>query len=270
MDSLLVTTGLTSFGLGAAMTLFAWSIVRQNRRREAARVALLSGLAFPDGAPAVSPAADVDLIASRAFASDEFPSESATPIAQGSAIDRTSANERATTSRCSSASRRNQAQRRGARSPLPRCASSWRLSSERTGGSITVAPGGARPPRRGTTAAPTATAPEPRVELLALDHARRPPDSSSPGGCAIRQTARRSTTSSRSWTCSTARAACSRPPARRSGAPNSMPASGRTFRSRRQRRRRSRGTASSFTPGNASPSRKSIFGPRGRRRDLSS
>ena len=57
MDSLLITTGLTLFALGAAMTWFAWSIVRQNRRREAARVALLSDLAFPDGAPVVSPAA---------------------------------------------------------------------------------------------------------------------------------------------------------------------------------------------------------------------
>ena len=37
MDSLLFAAGLTSFGLGAAMTVFAWNIVRQNRRREDAR-----------------------------------------------------------------------------------------------------------------------------------------------------------------------------------------------------------------------------------------
>ena len=52
MESLLFTGGLTTFGLGLAMTAFAWTVLRQNRRREAARVQLLSGLAFPDGAPA--------------------------------------------------------------------------------------------------------------------------------------------------------------------------------------------------------------------------
>src|SRR5262245_1562350 len=51
MESLLFATGLTSFVLGGAMTVFASRVVRQNRRREAARVQLLSALAFPDGMP---------------------------------------------------------------------------------------------------------------------------------------------------------------------------------------------------------------------------
>jgi hypothetical protein len=52
MDSVLFATGLISFALGAAMILFAWGVVRQNRRREAARMELLTGLAFPDSVPA--------------------------------------------------------------------------------------------------------------------------------------------------------------------------------------------------------------------------
>jgi hypothetical protein len=56
MDSLLFVTGLTTFALGAALAVFAWTIVRQNRRREAARTELLTGLAFPDGMP--EPVAD--------------------------------------------------------------------------------------------------------------------------------------------------------------------------------------------------------------------
>jgi hypothetical protein len=52
MDSVLIAAGLISFALGAAMILFAWGVVRQNRRREAARMELLTGLAFPDGVPA--------------------------------------------------------------------------------------------------------------------------------------------------------------------------------------------------------------------------
>jgi len=51
MESFLIAVGITSFVLGAAMILFAWNIVRQNRRREMARAELLSGLAFQDGVP---------------------------------------------------------------------------------------------------------------------------------------------------------------------------------------------------------------------------
>ena len=225
MDSLLITTGLTSLVLGAAMTWFAWSIVRQNRRREAARVALLSGLAFPDGAPVVSPAApgeshraaavrgasetendtgslfpqyfgarkktpgvvfhadelrpglpaaDVDLIASRAFASDEFPSESATPIEQSTPIEWTSAIERATTTetlfrepeKSGAASRRTIALA-GVCVVLAIAVGTYKVVS------TTVAP----PAAGAATApapAPPATVPEARVELLALDHASTP------------------------------------------------------------------------------------------------
>jgi len=180
MDSLLITTGLTLFALGAAMTWFAWSIVRQNRRREAARVALLSDLAFPDGAPVVSPAADVDLIASRALASDEFPSESATSIertntiGRATSIDRTSAIERATTiemlfrepEKSGAASRRTIALA-GVCVVMGIAVGTYKVVS------TTVAP----PAATAATApapAPPATAPEPRVELLALDHASTP------------------------------------------------------------------------------------------------
>ena len=48
MESLVLVTGLTTLGLGGAMTLFAWNVMRQNRRQEAARVQLLSTLTFPD------------------------------------------------------------------------------------------------------------------------------------------------------------------------------------------------------------------------------
>jgi hypothetical protein len=52
MESFLIAAAVTSFVVGAAMILFAWNIVLQNRRREAARVELLSGLAFFEGVPA--------------------------------------------------------------------------------------------------------------------------------------------------------------------------------------------------------------------------
>lgn len=47
MESLLFAAGMTTFASGAAMSLFAWNVIRQNRRREDARVTLLSGRAFP-------------------------------------------------------------------------------------------------------------------------------------------------------------------------------------------------------------------------------
>ena len=72
MDSLFFASGLTSLGLGAAMTVFALTIVRQNRRREAARVVLLSGLAFPANVPA-----DVAADDNRPFLADEFRREPA-------------------------------------------------------------------------------------------------------------------------------------------------------------------------------------------------
>jgi hypothetical protein len=85
MDSVLFATGLISFALGAAMILFAWGVVRQNRRREAARMELLTGLAFPDGVP--NAPADVAPDAGRTagifaideFRADEFASEQSLP-----------------------------------------------------------------------------------------------------------------------------------------------------------------------------------------------
>jgi hypothetical protein len=51
MESGIFAAGLTSLALGGAMTLFGWKVIRQDRRREAARTALLSQLAFPVGMP---------------------------------------------------------------------------------------------------------------------------------------------------------------------------------------------------------------------------
>ena len=74
MESLMFAAGLTSFALAAAMTLFAWNVIRQNGRREAARTSLLSRLAFPGG---LSAAAVTDAAAdeSRVFRIDELRSE---------------------------------------------------------------------------------------------------------------------------------------------------------------------------------------------------
>ena len=61
------------------MILFAWTIVRQNRRREDARVELLSGLAFPDGVPVTAEVAPIDAFPLHVqLASDEFLSEATT------------------------------------------------------------------------------------------------------------------------------------------------------------------------------------------------
>jgi hypothetical protein len=99
MDSVLFATGLISFALGAAMILFAWGVVRQNRRREAARMELLTGLAFPDGLPNApadvapdagrfskggdsgveSPRRTAGIFAIDEFRADEFPSEQSVP-----------------------------------------------------------------------------------------------------------------------------------------------------------------------------------------------
>jgi hypothetical protein len=71
METLLIAAALTSFAACAVMAVFAWIVVRQNHRREAARVELLSSLAFPDGVPiaAMSDRVEIDP------GSDEFLSE---------------------------------------------------------------------------------------------------------------------------------------------------------------------------------------------------
>src|SRR5687768_7028005 len=75
MESGIFAAGLTSLALGGAMTLLGWNVIRQNRRRETARTALLSQMAFPGGMPrdavADSPTDAVEL-----FGVDEFPRES--------------------------------------------------------------------------------------------------------------------------------------------------------------------------------------------------
>ena len=66
MESLLFTAGVATLALGGAMVVLASNVVRHNRRREAARVQLLSALAFPDGAPIDTSAPDAS------FAFDTF------------------------------------------------------------------------------------------------------------------------------------------------------------------------------------------------------
>ena len=67
MEFFLIIAAAAAIALGAAMTWVAWRIISENRGREAARVQLLSNLAFPDGAPATEPSWD------------EFVSEDAMP-----------------------------------------------------------------------------------------------------------------------------------------------------------------------------------------------
>jgi hypothetical protein len=71
--------GLVSLALGGTMSLFGWHVIRQNRRREAARTALLSQLAFPGGVsgePVTDPPAD----AVELFRVDGFPRESSVEV----------------------------------------------------------------------------------------------------------------------------------------------------------------------------------------------
>jgi hypothetical protein len=65
---------LTTFALGGAMTVFAWNVFRQNRRRDAARVELLSSLAFPDRARVDRNGPDESFRLDQ-FEADEFPLE---------------------------------------------------------------------------------------------------------------------------------------------------------------------------------------------------
>jgi hypothetical protein len=78
MDSLMFATGLTTLALGGAMTLMAWRVVLQNRRQAAARVELLSALAFPDAARSDTSGSDASFH-NHEFEVDEFQREQ--PIA---------------------------------------------------------------------------------------------------------------------------------------------------------------------------------------------
>ena len=75
MESGIFAAGLTSLALGGAMTLLGWNVIRQNRRREAARTALLSQMAFPGGMPADA-VTDPPTDAGGLFRVDEFRRES--------------------------------------------------------------------------------------------------------------------------------------------------------------------------------------------------
>ena len=98
MEYGMFAAGLMSLALGGTMSVVGWNVVRQNRRREAARTALLSQLAFPAGMPGdtvTEPPAD----AVELFRVDEFPRESpvapeplfTTPVPLGAAWRRTAA-----------------------------------------------------------------------------------------------------------------------------------------------------------------------------------
>ena len=75
MESGIFAAGLMSLAIGGTMSVIGWNVIRQNCRREAARTALLSQLAFPGGGSgqAVShPSVD----AAGLSRLDEFPRES--------------------------------------------------------------------------------------------------------------------------------------------------------------------------------------------------
>jgi hypothetical protein len=77
MEFLLIAAAVGSFALGGAMTWFAWGVIRTNRSREAARVQLLSSLAFPQGPPVAAHLSVADELGT-----DEFGSEDAAPSAR--------------------------------------------------------------------------------------------------------------------------------------------------------------------------------------------
>jgi hypothetical protein len=172
MDSLLVATGLTSFALGAAMTTLAWSVVRQNRRREAARVTLLSGLAFPEGSPGPDPAGllTIETIARHdALASDECPSERL-PAAEPEALFREPEKSRAPARRTIALA--------AVCAVMTIAVGTFKMFSTADAPSTRVtalapAPVSAAAPAAAATSA-SVTPPAARVELLALDHASTP------------------------------------------------------------------------------------------------
>jgi len=70
MEFLLIAAAVASFVLGGAMTWFAWGVIRENRSREAARVQLLSNLAFPQGPPVAAQLTITDELGSGEFESE--------------------------------------------------------------------------------------------------------------------------------------------------------------------------------------------------------
>jgi hypothetical protein len=98
MESGIVAAGLTSLALGGAMTMFGVNAMRQNRRREAARTALLARLAFPGGLGEEA-ATEPPIAAGARLRLDEYRAEPAVatdtlfgePAASGAASRRTTA-----------------------------------------------------------------------------------------------------------------------------------------------------------------------------------
>jgi hypothetical protein len=98
MESGMVAAGLTTLALGGAMTMFGVNAMRQNRRREAARTALLARLAFPGGL-AGEAATDPPIATGARLRLDEYRSEPpvaaetlfSEPTASGAASRRTAA-----------------------------------------------------------------------------------------------------------------------------------------------------------------------------------
>ena len=78
MEFWILAAGLTSLALGGAMTLLAANVVQQNHRREVARRALLSRMAFPGGMPAEA-VTDPLTDAGELFRVDEFRRKSSVP-----------------------------------------------------------------------------------------------------------------------------------------------------------------------------------------------
>jgi hypothetical protein len=153
MDSLIFAAGLSSFGLGAAMTLFAWNVVRRHRRRDAARAVLLSQLAFPGGAPA---GVETDV-----FRTDESRSEPL--LANGTLFDEAKSS--------GAASRRTIAVGAVGLMLTIFVGTYWWFA-----GGQASAPAESEAVASATTVAVTPspqTAPDPRVELLALNHEAR-------------------------------------------------------------------------------------------------
>ena len=65
MEFWILAAGLISLALGGVMTVLAANVIQQNHRREVARTALLSQMAFPGGAPSdavADPLTDADIL----------------------------------------------------------------------------------------------------------------------------------------------------------------------------------------------------------------
>jgi hypothetical protein len=161
MDAFLVAAGLTTLALGGAMILFAWRVVLQNRRQEAARVELLSALAFPDAARIDSGGSDPSFHLDE-FEGDEFRREPplqpsslfVEPETSGSSSRRTIA--LAAVCLVMTLLVGGYAWFAGTRAPVS--------SPSASASSTSVAP------RPAATTRPATAHAEPRVELLALDH----------------------------------------------------------------------------------------------------